>query len=427
MSILTSAPVLLADATWCGTLAAARDLGARGVKVTLASESWIAPARWSRYVSQTVKCPSTKDAARFLAWLVRFGAERPGYVLYPTSDEVAWLIAAHSKVLARCYRLYTPPIDSLIGLLDKARLAELAREAGLDGPASFVPQNESCVERSGEKLSFPVYVKPRAQVFGREVGKGRRVDKPADLLPCWKAQRRQATYDAEILNQVRDIDLPMLQTYACGTGNIYTVDGFVNETGELYASLACVKLLQRPRGSGPGLIFEHAEIDEAIDRRLRSLFQSAGYYGIFDAEFLQCGDQRLLIDVNPRFYNHMAFEIDRGLPLPWLAYLAATGHRNELEQELSRAREARVRKDAYLHRLPTVLLLAAQRLTRSMSAEDQLRWRRWISDRGGSATDPMRTLNDPNPAVAEFALEAFRFVRHPRSQLGGLLHSPESV
>src|SRR5262245_47685357 len=105
---------LLADATWFGTLAAARDLALHGVRVTLASDSWVAPARWSRHVSRTVSCPSTKDAAGFLAWLLQFGRTQPGYVLYPTSDEVAWLVAAHSEALSPFFRLYTPPIESLV-------------------------------------------------------------------------------------------------------------------------------------------------------------------------------------------------------------------------------------------------------------------------------------------------------------------------
>src|ERR1700726_4021925 len=43
------------------------------------------------------------------------------------------------------------------------------------------------------------------------------------------------------------------------TERIYTVDGFTGETGEFCTSLACVKMLQCPRGSGPGIIFERAE------------------------------------------------------------------------------------------------------------------------------------------------------------------------
>ena len=411
---------LLADATWYGTLAAARDLGVHGVRVTLASDRWLAPARWSRHVARTVSCPGTKDAARFLDWLLRFGTAQPGYVLYPTSDDIAWLVAAHSEPLSRFFRLYTPPIDCLVRLLDKARLMEEARAAGLDVPETRVPRDETEVERSAREVAFPLYVKPRAQVLGSDLGKGARVEKPALLLPCWRAQRSAAKYDPEVLNRVPDLCLPMLQSCVSNTERIYTVDGFVDETSDLYATLACVKILQRPRGSGPGIIFEHAEIDPVVDQGLRRLFRATGYCGVFDAEFMECGSRRLLIDVNPRFYNHMAFEIDRGLHLPWLAYLAATRDREALCGEVEQAKATHVPRRAYVHRLPTALLLAAQRLARTMSPEDQLRWRSWISEYRGSVTDPSRAIGDRAPGIGEVAMEAVAFVRHPRAYLRGL-------
>ena len=124
------APVLLGDATWWGTLAAARDLGSRGVAVTLASDVGIAPARWSRYVARTIRCPGNGDPAWVLEWLQDFGRQSPGYVLYPTSDEIAWLVAAHRDALSPHYRLYAPPIEALTCLLDKHRLGQAAGNHG---------------------------------------------------------------------------------------------------------------------------------------------------------------------------------------------------------------------------------------------------------------------------------------------------------
>jgi D-aspartate ligase len=426
MGIEGRPPVLLADATWNGTLAAARDLGANGVRVTLASDKWVAPARWSRYVARTVSCPNSKEAERFLAWLLRFGTAQPGYVLYPTSDDVAWLVAAHRDTLSRCFHLYTPPIESLVRLLDKARLIEDAQAVGLDVPETTVPRDEQEVERNGRELAFPLYVKPRAHLFGRGVGKGTRVDQPAALLPSWQAQRCAAKFDAEILNRVPDLPLPMLQSFIFSDERIYTVDGFVDETGEIYTSLACVKLLQRPRGSGPGIIFEDAKVDPAVDQGLRRLFQATGFCGVFDAEFIERGPRKLLIDINPRFYSHMAFEVDRGLHLPWLAYLAAIGDLQTLKGEVEKAKRAHVPRRAYVHRLHTTLLLATQRLARTMSGEERLRWRRWILDNRGSVTDPLLAADDPVPGVAEVAMEAVNFIRHPRAYLRSLWRAPNA-
>jgi D-aspartate ligase len=422
--VSVASQVLIADARWYGTLAAARDLAAYGVRVTIASDSWLAPTRWSRHVARTVSCPPSKSASKFLDWLLRFGSAHPGHILFPTSDEVAWLVAAHSEALSRVFRLYTPRIESMVRILDKARLMEDARAVGLDVPETRVPRSASEVESNGRDIAFPLYLKPRAQVFGQSVGKGVCVENPATLLQAWEVQREQAKYGAEVLDRVPDICLPMLQGRVAGAERIYTVDGFVDETAELYVSLACAKTLQRPRGSGPGIVFEHAETDPAIDRGLRDLFQATGYYGVFDAEFIESGGRRLLIDINPRFYNHMAFEIDRGLHLAWLAYLAAIGDRENLKLEIKKVAATPTRPRAYVHTLPTALLLAAQKLARGMSREDQIRWRRWISEQRGCLTDPARAAGDPGPAIAEFAMEAFSFLRHPRAYLRGLRSSP---
>lgn len=356
---------------------------------------------------------------------MRFGTEQPGYFLYPTSDDVAWLIAAREKELSPYFKLYTPPIKSLVSLLDKASLHNEAEAAGLDVPETVVPRSEAEVERCFRDRDFPVYVKSRTQVFVQRAGKGMRVNNPSKLCSAWRAQIDGVAFAPEVLNQVPDIRLPIIQRTVSATERIYTVDGFVDETGDLRATLACVKLLQRPRGSGAGIIFEHAEIDPAIDEGLRRLFHNTGFYGVFDAEFLETGSRKLLIDINPRYYNHMQFEIERGLHLPWLTYLAATGNRETLKAEIAKSNDTSISRHAYVHRLPTNLLLAVQRFTGRMSAEDVYNWRRRIEGYGGSVTDPIRTLDDPAPARAEIAMEIFAAVRHPRGYLRRLVEVPE--
>jgi D-aspartate ligase len=416
---------LLADASWCGTLAALRDLHAHGVAVTIGSDSWLAPARWSRHASRTVSCPRSKDAPAFLEWLLRFGAEQPGHFLYPTSDEVAWLVASHRDELSRHYRLYSPPIQSLVRLLDKARLVEDAKIAGLDVPETVVPRDAADAECCCRALGFPLFVKPRAQVFRLGFGKGERVDNPSELRSAWYNKANHASYAAEVLRHVPDIRLLMLQACVSRSERIYTVDGFVDETGDLSTSLACVKILQRPRGSGAGIIFEHAELDPVVDAGLRRLFRNTGFYGVFDAEFLEVGSRKLLIDINPRYYNHMAFENERGLHLPWITYLAAAGECDALKMEIAKSKSASMAPCAYVHHLPTKLLLRVQRLAGKMSAEDGNHWRRRIGEYGDSVTDPVWTTDDFAPALAEMAMETYAALRHPRSYLRGLLKLPD--
>jgi D-aspartate ligase len=134
---------------------------------------------------------------------------------------------------------------------------------------------------------------------------------------------------------------------------------------------------------------------------------------VFDAEFLISGDDKLLIDVNPRFYNHMAFELDRSVPLAWLAYLAAVGDERALRQAATAVPSGHAPSDRiYVHRFPALVQLAAQRLTGKMTRAEVGRWRHWIAQ-GQGVTDPAYGYGDPLPALADAA----QLLRHPRSFL----------
>ena len=164
-----------------------------------------------------------------------------------------------------------------------------------------------------------------------------------------------------------------------------------------WRTLGCVKVLQRPRGSGPGICFEAASVPQQLEMGLCRLFHGAGFEGVFDAEFIQSDGQWQLIDVNPRFYNHMAFEVERGLPLPWLAYLASLGESEAFCAALSQPLEGPHAPRAYVHRVPMRLMLAAQGLSGGMSRLQRRDWRRWRRERRMSATDPAWQAGGPGP------------------------------
>lgn len=65
------------------------------------------------------------------------------------------------------------------------------------------------------------------------------------------------------------------------------------------------------------------------------MLRAIGFHGMFEAEFIERGDERLLIDLNPRAYNGMTLEVERGLHVAWYAYLEAAGELDSFEQELA--------------------------------------------------------------------------------------------
>ncbi len=405
-------PALLADATWYGTLAAVRELGTRGVPVILAYNEAVAPARWSRYAQSVVRCPSTKDAERFLGWLRSFGASQPGCVLCLTSDDVAFLAAAHLDTPTSPFRVFCPSLDGLLEMLDKGRLAAAAKRAGLGSPATWCPANEDELRGLTPELPIPIVVKPRMHVLSHLLGKPVIIRRREELVDAWRQTRAASAHQASATD-IPGIELPILQAYHAVSERVYTVDGFVHADGTIVGASACVKTLQFPRGSGVGVCFESAPLHADVLAGLQRLCRETRFRGVFDAEFLIEGDDMLLIDLNPRFYNHMAFEMERNLPLAWMSYLAAIGDEQGVRDAVAafdpeRAAHGRI----YVHRFLTTVLLGSQRATSRMSAAEVADWRRWIADRDG-LTNPAYVPGDPLPACAELAY----WLRHPRSFL----------
>src|SRR5687767_5430288 len=104
------APGALVTGASYRALAVVRSLGRRGVPVRVVRSDEHALAHASRYAGRSLSWPAAADAARRAGYLLEL-AERQrlhGWVLIPTHDEEAALIARHREVLARTYRVTTP-------------------------------------------------------------------------------------------------------------------------------------------------------------------------------------------------------------------------------------------------------------------------------------------------------------------------------
>ena len=189
---------MLFSANFYGTLAAARCLGRNGMDVTVAD-----PAVGARELvalrRRRVQCPPESQPEAFLQWLVDFGLREPvKHVLYPTSDELAWLISAHRAKLEDSSTSTTRAWTRSYGLLNKRRLYELGTEAGLHLPRTWFPESEADLEQVRREARFPVLIKPTTQILYATHRKGQPVSAPDELArgyrefcarhvrgPCW--------------------------------------------------------------------------------------------------------------------------------------------------------------------------------------------------------------------------------------------------
>ena len=113
-----------------------------------------------------------------------------------------------------------------------------------------------------------------------------------------------------------------------------------------------------------------------------------------------------MIDVNPRFYGQMGFDVARHLPLPELVYHAALGDREFVRAALDGPL-------IHCHRMMFELLLAAQLTSGKFTVSERRRWRAWYARNGARAADAVHDSDDPAPTLVEIAAQFSLYARHP--------------
>ena len=137
-----------------------RSLGRRGVPVRVVRSDEHAVAAASRYAGAPLAWPLEGPESARVDYLLEI-AERDGldgWVLIPTHDEEAALIARHHARLAERYRLTTPPWEILRAAYDKRRTHVLGAQPA-DAAVDCVP-GRARRPRARSHGHFPVVVKP---------------------------------------------------------------------------------------------------------------------------------------------------------------------------------------------------------------------------------------------------------------------------
>jgi len=413
----TRPPVLLTSADYCGTLAAARLLGRLGYRVTMAEAGRAGPASWSRHVAHRVRCPPLSPPEPFVRWMVQFGREHPGHLYYPTSDDLAWVTSANLDALAPHFLLLSPPLAALGRLLDKASLHGLCAEAGVDTPRAWFPRDRADLEAVAAEATFPVLIKQRTQVLSASHSKGLVVATAEALLEQFPRFEQQNGHAPAVAAAWPEACRSLVQEFhAEGAEGSLLVAGFADRDGRVRAARASNKLLQRPRRLGIALCLEEAPLDPALAAALGRLCAAAGYFGVFHVELVRAGGRQLLIDFNPRYYHHLAFEIARGMPLPLFVVAAALGDRAALDQlELEALHAAEPLGRAFTHWLDLRVIVEGQRLFGTMTPAEALRWQDWSDAHRGATTDAVWDGGDRWPSLFDVANRLKDWVSHPRS------------
>lgn len=410
-------PVVLANANYYGTLAAARALGSEGIDVWLADKTWLGLSRWSSHVRKVLSAPALEDAGAFLDHLVALGKSAPGAVLVPTSDEAAYLYSwAHAR-LSPWFRMHHPGLTTMLNVLDKRRLYEAAAKVGLEVPTTVYPHSPASAEALAKPLTFPVLIKPRTQLFSSTHNKGKLVQQPSELAAAYRSFETACPHDPVFAARHPDAVHPMVQQFLPqAASGIYDLSAFFHAPSGVMAARAARKTLQRPRTLGIGLCFEDAEVDAALSEKVRALFVELGHSGLLELEFVESEGHFLLIDANPRLYNQLSFDHARGFPIARMMYEAALGNVSAVKALGERANLPRhVNGQVFCNRFGVEVLLKAQRLTGALSETDHAHWESWLNRHRHSMIDPTHAEGDPLPRAVDVMAQLYGYLRHPRA------------
>ena len=265
--------VILATGCSGGTISAVRQLAKAGVHVGVISSGPLCAASWSCSASRSYKGPSEKDGEGFLKKLLEIGEDCPGQVLLPTSDETAWLYCSNASLLSPYFRLHQPSVETMRRILDKKLLSDAVLKAGLAVLPTWEPLNVDEVIECASSLLYPVLIKPRTHVHRIRNNKGSVAYSRKELIEKYQAFLAHEALDGVNLD-LPDASIPILQHFVdIKAEGVYSVSGYIDETGELFVSRHAVKVFQRSQPAGVGVCFEsiptNHSLSEAVHRLCR--------------------------------------------------------------------------------------------------------------------------------------------------------------
>jgi len=269
-------------------------------------------ARHSRYCTAVEVAPD--EEAAWIGMILELAARFEQPVLFPSSDRYAAMLARHRSLLEEVARFHWVDEGDLESVIDKARMHEACRAAGLPVPLTHHP-SEQDLGAQAAGFAFPCLVKPRT-TFRRALPGGEKVTICRDedqLLAVYRGHPGLA-------------DATLWQHIIPGEDDHIYQGTALAENGEIRA-IACVrKIRQFTPGFGItsfGVTEWQPEVVEQTTRLLGALRWS----GLASVEFKRSdADGRwYFIEMNPRLPWYNALFDRAGINLPHLAWRALTG------------------------------------------------------------------------------------------------------
>ena len=274
-------------------LGVARICNEAGVRVHLFNEDTLCVTRFSNTCNAFTRFSGDTD---LLAKLFALDVKDKKTLLVPTNDRFVGFLADHYAVLDRTFRLSIPSPEITELCFNKIRTYTVAKDMGIPIPESHFPKNENELQELGERLEYPVIIKPAVmyRFYSKLKKKVFLCHNATELLESYRAATRVIAPDEIIVQEF----LPG------GPTQLYSFGSFCDGT-KVWGSFVANRIRQKPMDFGVSTTFAKTVINPRISELATQFLTGIRYFGVSEVEFMY--DEQLqdfkLIEINPRTWK----------------------------------------------------------------------------------------------------------------------------
>lgn len=267
--------------------------------------------RLSRHCRRVHVIPADAADEGLLAGLFAAAQGLERLVLLPSDDRYVLLLARHAERLGTRFDFHRVAPETVAAIVDKAEMSRVCRQAGIQAPATYVPNPEEPLAPRAEDFPFPCLIKPRRS-FGTRF--------PIDL------KNFVAESAAELVRFYADHpglagETVWQEIIPGGDDCVYQLNILRAADGALVGPVGVRKLRQYPPGYGV-MCFGRTEPNAEVTAATARLLDFLDYRGLASAEFKQ--DPRTgrlyFIELNPRLPWYNSLFVAAGVNLAALAH-----------------------------------------------------------------------------------------------------------
>lgn len=378
-----------------GTLALARSLGARQVRVSHVTSDTPLPS-WSRYVHETVRWRGPRDEEA-VARLLRLAEKHhwEGNLLIPAGDAEVQFVSEHAAELSRVFEVLLPAWDVLRWVCDKPFLYRRAADLGIGIPRTY--ELASAEQAATVEVTFPVVLKPNMGGGNNRLSKAKVIR--ADDRTVLSRLYREAVDEIGAENVV-------VQELIPGGGEGQFSYAALWHRGKPVGEFTARRTRQYPVDFGYTSTFVEVVDEPQAVEAAHSLLRSIDYSGLVEVEFKR--DHRdnslRLLDVNPRPWSWFGLCAAAGVDLGAMLWQVANSRQ---------AQPAAARPGVSWMYLARDLVGAAELILRGrIGVVDYLR------SFGGVRSWATFAFDDPLPGVVDLPLTAWRVLTRRVLRIG---------